>query len=105
MKKFKVKIDPEALIDIREATDWYNEQQPELGDRFQSATVKQIDNLSEDPHIYAVRYKEIRCMIVEKFTFMVHYYVNEPDRSVEVLAIINTGRNPRIWLEKTKRKC
>jgi len=104
MKRFKVKIDPEALTDIREATDWYNQQQPELGERFQDTTVKQIDSLSKDPHIYAIRYKEIRCMIVEKFPFMVHFYINEPDNSVEVLAVINTGRNPRVWLKKTKRK-
>ncbi|MDZ7739293.1 MAG: type II toxin-antitoxin system RelE/ParE family toxin [Bacteroidales bacterium] len=104
MKKFNVKIDPEALIDIQEATNWYSEQQPELGERFQSTTVKQIDSLGRDPHIYAVRYKEIRCMIVEKFPFMVHFYINEPESSVEVLAVINTGRNPRVWLQKTRSK-
>jgi len=103
MKRFKVKIDPEALTDIREATDWYNQQQPELGERFQNTTVKQIDSLSKDPHIYAIRYKEIRCMIVDKFPFMVHFYINEPDHSVEVLAVINTGSNPRVWLQKTKK--
>ncbi|MEA1887085.1 MAG: type II toxin-antitoxin system RelE/ParE family toxin [Bacteroidota bacterium] len=105
MERFKVKIDTEALTDIQEATDWYNEQQPKLGERFQSTTVKQIDSLSNDPHIYAVRYKEIRCMIVKKFPFMVHFYINEQGHSVEVLAVISTERNPRVWIEKTKRKC
>ncbi len=27
MRKFKVKIEPEALVDIQEITDWYNDQQ------------------------------------------------------------------------------
>jgi len=104
MKKFKVKIDPEALTDIREATDWYNQQQPELGERFQRTTVKQIDSLNKDPHIYAIRYEEIRCMIIDKFPFMVHFYINKQDHSVEVLAVINTGKNPEVWFQKTKRK-
>jgi len=26
MRKYKVKIDPEALADIQEITDWYNGQ-------------------------------------------------------------------------------
>jgi len=35
MKRYKVKIVPEALADIQEITDWYNEQQSRLGKRFQ----------------------------------------------------------------------
>lgn len=35
MKKYKVKIEPEALADIQEITDWYNEAQAGLGKRFQ----------------------------------------------------------------------
>ena len=31
MKKYKVKIEPEALADIQEITDWYNETQTGLG--------------------------------------------------------------------------
>ena len=35
MKKYKVKIEPEALEDIREITDWYNEAQTKPGKKFQ----------------------------------------------------------------------
>ena len=35
MTKFKIKIEPEALKDIQEATAWYNEQLQGLGSRFQ----------------------------------------------------------------------
>jgi hypothetical protein len=31
MDKYKVKIDADALLDIQEATDWYNEELPGLG--------------------------------------------------------------------------
>jgi plasmid stabilization system protein ParE len=40
MKKCKVKIEPEALADIQEITDWYNEKQAGLGGRFQKTTIK-----------------------------------------------------------------
>ncbi len=42
MKKYKVKIAPEALADIQEITNWYNEQQAGLGKRFQNTTIKLI---------------------------------------------------------------
>jgi hypothetical protein len=41
MAKHKIKIDAEALQDIQDATDWYNEQVPGLGSRFQKQVKRQ----------------------------------------------------------------
>lgn len=101
MRKYKVKIEPEALVDIQEISDWYNEQQTGLGKRFQNTTVKQINSLNKNPQVYAVRYKEIRCAVIKKFPYMVHYYIDDNNSTVEVLAVISTSRNPKIWTEKT----
>lgn len=101
MKKFKVKIEPEALADIQEITDWYNEQQKGLGGRFQKTAIKHINSLSKDPQIYAIRYKEIRCINIKRFPYMAHFYINDEHNTVEVLAVISTSRNPIIWQEKT----
>jgi plasmid stabilization system protein ParE len=103
MKKYKVKIEPEALADIQEITDWYNEAQAGLGKRFLNTAIKQINSLNKDPQIYAIRYKEIRCVVVKKFPYMAHFYINEEDNTVEVLAMISTDRNPKIWKEKTSK--
>lgn len=103
MKKYKVKIEPEALTDIQEITDWYNEQQTGLGKRFQNTTVKQINSLNKNPQVYAIRYKEIRCVLVKKFPYMVHFYIDDKNNTVEVLAVISTSRNPKIWTEKTAK--
>jgi hypothetical protein len=32
---------------------------------------------------------------------MVHFYINQELNMVEVLAVISTDRNPKIWDEKT----
>ena len=45
MHKYKVKIEPEALADIQEITDWYNEAQAGLGKRFQNTAIRQINSL------------------------------------------------------------
>ena len=104
MKKYKLKIVPEALADIQEITDWYNQQQSNLGIKFQSNTITQINSLRQNPQIHAIRYNEIRCMVIKNFPYMVHFFVNEENSIVEVLAIISTGRNPRIWLTKTSKR-
>ena len=101
--KYNVKIEPEALADIQEISDWYNENQIGLGKRFLKTAINQIDGLDKDPHVYAIRYKEIRCLLLKKFPHMVHFYINEENKTVEVLAVISTSRNPKIWTEKTGR--
>lgn len=103
MKKYKVKIEPEALADIQDNTNWYNEAQAKLGKRFQYTAIAKINRLSKDPQIFSIRYQQIRCMPVLKFPYMVHYYINEETNTVEVLAVISTNRNPKIWEEKTDK--
>ncbi|MBI1769951.1 MAG: hypothetical protein HYR67_16415 [Bacteroidetes bacterium] len=46
MKNYKISIDPDALQDIQQATDWYNEQLPGLGSL--SATGKDSDLLTKE---------------------------------------------------------
>ena len=103
MKKFSIKIDSDALHEIRNITFWYDSQKTGLGDRFQKTVIKQIEALAENPQIFAIRYKEIRCMLVNKFPYMVHFYLNSKNSTIEVLAIIGTDRNPKVWEEKTGR--
>jgi plasmid stabilization system protein ParE len=103
MKKYKVKIEPEALTDIQEITNCYNKAQAGLGKRFQKTVIKHINSLSKDPQIYAIRYKKIRCVVIKKFPYMAHFYINNENNTVEVLAVISTHRNPKIWQEKTSK--
>lgn len=97
---YKVKIEPEALANIQDIIIWYNQQKSGLGERFRKAIITHIDSLSKNPHIYRIRYKQIRCALVNKFPYMVHFYINEETKGVEVLAVISTDRNPKIWVEK-----
>ena len=55
MKKYRIRIEPLAITDIREITYWYNQQLEMLGKRFQDTTVKQINKLAKDPISFAIR--------------------------------------------------
>jgi len=103
MKNYVVNVEPEALADIQDITDWYNEVQNNLGKKFQNQVVKQINSLIKDPQIHAIRYKSIRCMLVKKFPYMVHFYINEETIVVEVLSVISTDRNPKVGEGKTSK--
>lgn len=59
MHKFKVKIDTDALLDIQEATDWYNEQLSGLGSGFQKQVKQQINSLKVNAENYSIRYNDV----------------------------------------------
>ena len=103
MKNYKVKIEPDALTDIIGIIKWYDEQQAGLGSKFRQSVVKQINGLRNDAQTYTIRYNEIRCMPIKKFPYLVHFHINLENNNVEVLAIISTDRNPKIWEEKTNK--
>lgn len=102
--QYKVKIEPEALVDIQDIINWYNQQKSGLGEKFHQTIVSQIDSLNKTPYIYSIRYKQIRCVLVNKFPYMIHFYINEEARIVEVLAVISTDRNPKIWQKKSSKR-
>ncbi|MBW8048914.1 MAG: type II toxin-antitoxin system RelE/ParE family toxin [Cytophagales bacterium] len=91
-------------MDIQEATDWYNEQVPGCGSRFQKQVKFQINSLKINPNGYAIRYADVHCMLIKKFPFLVHFTVDESKFIVKVFAVVHTSRNPKIWEEKRRMK-
>lgn len=102
MHRYKIKIDSDAILDILEATDWYNKQSPGLGSRFQKQVKQQINSLKLNAGSFSIQYKDVRCMIIKKFPFLVHFTIENSTTTVNVFAIIHTSRNPTIWEEKRK---
>lgn len=103
MSKFRIKIDQDALLDVQEATDWYNKQVVGLGSRFQKQVKQQINSLKLNAQSYSIRYNDVRCMTIKKFPFLVHFIIEDSTGTVNVFAVIHTSRNPAIWKEKRNR--
>lgn len=100
MKSYKVKISDDALLDIQNAADWYDERLPKLGSRFKKAVKTQIKLLKNNADGYSVRYGEVRCALVKKFPFLIHFIINEKNQIIEIFAVFHTSRNPKIWNQR-----
>jgi hypothetical protein len=96
LTNYKIKIEPEAHLDIQEAIDWYNQQQPGLGRRFHTEVKVSFKTL-ETHQFFQVRYDNVHCFILKKFPYMVHYTIDEQNKNIIVRAVFNTSRNPTIW--------
>lgn len=77
MAKYKVSIDKDALNDIQLAAHWYNDQVDDLGKKFQRQVSLLINHLKHNPKIHQVRFADVRCALVKRFPFLIHYSVDE----------------------------
>lgn len=97
---YKLIVLPAARADVIESAEWYNSASAGLGSSFYKnvqTTIKQIKN---NPFSSATRYANYRSALMNKFPYMVHYFIdNELDRIV-VFAILHTSRNPEIWQKR-----
>ncbi len=94
---YKLKIDIEAFNDIQHTYDWYELQAKGLGERYKSQVKKQINSLKKNPHLFSIKYKELRCKKVDKFPFLIHYKINDELKTINIFAVFHTSRNPEIW--------
>lgn len=102
MNNYEIKIKDEAVEDLLNAVEWYEEQQAGLGDKFQHQVVLQISSLKHTPFNNSIHFGDARCMIVKKFPFVIHYAIEESLKTVEVFSIFHTSRNPEIRDKRLK---
>jgi len=66
---------PLAKEDIREAAHWYNDKKRGLGLRFTAQVREQIIFIRKHPGIFAIRYRQIRTAVLNKFPYMIHLFM------------------------------
>ncbi len=64
---YKIKLLPEARLDIRDSINWYNEQKTGLGKLFYRAVKSRLAYIENNPLHYQVSYRNVRNALVNKF--------------------------------------
>jgi len=94
---YKAIILPLAKLDISEAADWYNSKQKGLGKRFTNEVRSKILFIRENPKASTVRYDDTHCAVLDIFPFMIHYTIDQPNKTIIVAAVFHTSLNPDRW--------
>lgn len=89
-----------AQDDLTEAVSWYDEKSEALGDRFLEAVHATFLLLEQHPSSYQKRFKNVRQILIKQFPFALHYLLEEPSKTVTVIAVLHTSRNPQIWKDR-----
>ena len=92
-----------AKEDIREAALWYEEKQTGLGKRFTQQVREKVSFIKENPKACNVRYDNVRTAILNAFPFMLHYVIDENNKTVIISAVLHTSRNPELWKKRQNK--
>jgi hypothetical protein len=90
---YRLVILKSAADDIKESSDWYNQQQKGLGKKFQSRVFHKLVNIQNNPFLYSVKLsEEFRFARVNVFPFFIVFEVVRDE--IRVNSIFHTSRNP-----------
>ena len=95
----EVRLRPEAERDLSDASAWYEEQRPGLGQEFLARVLNVFDTLAASPFMYPVHYRQTRRAVLQRYPFGVYYQIDE--FGVVVVAVIHASRDPACWQERS----
>jgi len=67
-----------------------------LDKEFAKEVKKCIQRLQKNPLGYEVKYRNVRTAFTEVFPYAVHFYINQADKQIVIIAIIHPSRNPTL---------
>jgi len=87
-----LKFSARALRETGEAQEWYELQNPGLGEEFIAAMELQLKRLEQAPLLYAEVTPGVRRALLPRFPYGLFYAVRGD--VVQVLAVLHGARNP-----------
>jgi toxin ParE1/3/4 len=104
-KSVNLRFHPEARAEFDEATDYYTDAQPGLGEDFVVKVASALDRVCAAPERWPLwpslprGAPQIRRVLVKRFPYGIAYeYVGD---AVVVLAVPHLRRRPLYWLSRT----
>lgn len=89
-----------AEQEFYDSKNYYEEQQENLGDRFQSEISNALNRIKKFPTTFVKIKKDVRKCVVNKFPFNLLYSIEEDH--IIILAVAHHHRKPDYWLDRLK---
>ena len=95
----KLKFDPDAKTEIRDAALYYENIRPGLGEAFVLEVEISVQNLFNDPWRWRCIRGPYRRCIVRRFPYYIIFVAEETE--VYIVAVMHRKRRPEYWIPRT----
>ena len=93
MRTFVIILQEEAIKDMQDAYDWYEEQLLNLGEEFLNEIYKAFDKLKRNPQHFGFAFAEFRNARLKRFPYLVIYKIE--GNKVFINSIRHIKRKPK----------
>jgi plasmid stabilization system protein ParE len=91
-------VQPEAAEEANVAFNWYEAQQPGLGEEFYRELARGFEFVIENPLLPRVVYRGLRKRKLYRFPYLIVYRASEDE--ISVVSVFHGSRNPMIWKKR-----
>lgn len=95
----RVEFHPDALAEFRASAEYYEQQQPGLGDRFANAVEVAVAHIAAAPESWRIIEDDIRRCLTKVFPYAVLYSI-EPG-NILIVAVMHCRREPGYWRNRS----
>ena len=99
MATYKLLVLERAVLELEDASVYYNEQVSGLGYEFEEEIAVLLELIKENPLLFPIKFAHIHEAVVKRFPFVINYEISE--KQIIVSAIFHVKKNP---IKKRKRK-
>ena len=97
----KTVILPKAKLELKDAFNWYENQEKGLGFEFLISADAAQCSVERDPEMYPKVFKDIRKALIQRFPFAIYYAVRAD--TLYVLSVFHARRNPEEWKKRSPK--
>lgn len=94
----------EVEKDVNKAKKWYKKEKEGQEVEFASEIENAIYRILESPQIFAIRYKKVRIAHPKIFPYNIHFYIDESNNKVVIIAIVHGKRKSGFLNKRLKNK-
>ncbi len=87
---FQIIFQNEALVDVQEAYQWYEDQLQELGEDFLSELNEILEKLKQNPQYFGYAFDDFRDVRLKRFPYQVVFKIS--GRNVYINSVKHTKR-------------
>ncbi len=85
---------PAVKTDIVSIVNYYNSFSPELAKQFLFRLREAKSYIVKSPFGFQVKYNKTRTLLLKQFPYHIHYFIDQENYLIVILAIIHAYKNP-----------
>ncbi len=96
----RVRLDPAAKLEIRQAALFYEDCREELGQDFLASVESAFEQIERHPTVWRILKGRFRRYLLQRFPYGVIYAVDED--VIYIAAVMHLKRKPGYWVSRGK---